>query len=158
MPARIFKVQYGIDMSPAEALAKYGLRKAVRIGVNRAAAIVKAAEVAESGKLGGLGYTPRSIRILVRVYPNDHYTAVIGTGRGVKFSRGRYKRGKHKGEKRLIRPSKYAWLVIRGTKHARPGFNWLQSTLDATSEPYRQKVCEEVAREIEKELARRSGG
>lgn len=149
---RIFKVQYGLDLTPAEALRRYGMRKAIRIGVNRAAKVLKETEIAEAGKNALHGYTGRSIRILVKVYPNDHYTAVVGTGRGVKFTRGKFKKGKHKGEKRLVRPSKYAWLVIRGTKHARPKFNWLQSTLDITREPYAQKVKDEVEREIAKEL------
>lgn len=150
-----FKVQYDLNLTAAQQLHAYGIRKAIRIAVNRASAPVKAAEVAAAEGIARYGFTAKSIRIRVKVYPGDRFVSVVGTSRAFKRTKGKYKRGKRKGEKRLIIPANYAWLVERGTKHARAK-PWLKSAAEASLPQYQANVIEGVRTEIEAQLARRA--
>lgn len=148
-----FKVQYDLNLTPAESLKRYGIRKAIRIGANRAAAKVKAEVVNQAERIKLHGFTAKSIRIKVKVYPNDRYVSIVGTSSKYQRTKGRIKRGKNKGKPRVIKPSKYAHLVEGGTKRskAKP---WLKPAYDASAGPYMADVQREVGRELELELAR----
>lgn len=150
----MIKVQYDLNLTPAERLKAYGIRKAIRIAANRASAKVKASVVGHAGDIQLTGATAKSIRIKVKVYPNERFVSVVGTGS--KFKRkGRKKitRGPHKGQKRTIQPSKYAHLVEKGTKRskAKP---WLKPAHAESADRYIDDVRREVAAEIAAELER----
>ncbi|MDY3558121.1 hypothetical protein R5W23_000842 [Gemmata sp. JC673] len=150
----MFKVQYDLNLTPAEQLKAYGIRKAIRIAANRASAPVKASVVNNAERIKLLGVTAKSIRIKVKVYPGDKYVSIVGTAS--KFKRkGRKKitRGPLKGQKRTIQPSKYAHLVEWGTKRskAKP---WLKPAKEESAGRYIEDVRREVEKEIAAELAR----
>ncbi|HEX4606628.1 MAG TPA: hypothetical protein VH092_00325 [Urbifossiella sp.] len=144
-----------IDMSPAEGLRKSGLRKATRIGLNRASAPVKASVVSHAEAVRRYGFLAKSIRIRLRSYPADRFVAVIGPSTAVVRKKGKYTRGKKKGQPKLIKPSKYACLVEKGTKHskAKP---WLKPAYDETAAKFIASVGVEIGREVDKELAKAS--
>lgn len=152
-----FKAQYDLDLTPLESLRAYGLRKALRIAGNRAAAKVKASEVrtAEAVKLFGL--LAKSIRIRVKVYGafGERFVSIVGPSSKFKRNRGKYTRGKRKGQPRVKQPSRYAHLLERGTGRSRPR-PWLKPAYDESAGRYLEDVRREVAAEIEKELTRRS--
>lgn len=142
-----------LDMTPADGLKKSGIRKAMRIGVNRAASPVKASVVAHAEAVKRYGFLAKAIRIRTRVYPADRYVAVVGPSTRYVRQKGKYTRGPKKGQPRVSRPSKYAHLVESGTKRsqAKP---WLKPAHAATAGRFLDQVGREVGREIELELAR----
>jgi hypothetical protein len=107
-----------LDMTPAEGLAKGGLRKATRIGINRAASPVKASVVSHAEAVKRYGFLAKSIRIRLRSYPADRFVAVIGPSHEVHPDQGKCSPAGKKGEPRKCRPSKYAHLVEKGTKRS----------------------------------------
>lgn len=153
--AGLVKAGVMLDMRPAEELAKSGLRRATRIGLNRAASPVKAAVVSHAAAIKRFGFLARSIRIRLRIYPADRFVAVIGPSRKFVRVKGKYTRGKRKGQPRLHIPAKVAHLVEKGTKRSRAK-PWLQPAHDETAPRFLETAAREVGREIELELARRA--
>lgn len=150
---RVIAARAEIDLSPAEGLRKGGIRKAMRIGLNRAASPVKASVVSHASAVKRFGYLGKSIRIKLKGYPADRFVAVIGPSTKYTRTKGKFKRGKRKGEKRVFKPSKYARLVETGTgrSKARP---WLKPAYDESAGPFIDRAGVEVGREIQLELAR----
>ncbi len=144
-----------LDLTPAEGLRKGGIRKATRIGISRAASPVKAAVVSHATAVKKFGYLAKAIRIRLKVYPADKFVAVIGPSTKYTRTKGKYTRGKRKGEKRVYRPSKYAHLVESGTRRsqARP---WLKPAHAESAGRFLATAAAEVGREIELELSRRA--
>lgn len=142
-----------LDMRPAEGLRKGGIRRAMRIGMSRAASPVKASVVAHAEAIRRYGFLAKSIRIKLRSYPAERFVAVIGPASKFKAGRGKFKKGKRAGQPRKFVPSKYAHLVERGTKtsRARP---FLEPAQKATSGAFLRRVGVEIGREIEQELAK----
>lgn len=149
------KARVELDLTPGEKLARSGLRKATRIGMNRAASPVKAAVVSAASAVKRYGYLAKSIRIRLRSYPADRFVAVVGPS--TKFTRvkGRYTRGQTPGAARLNKPWKYAWLVEWGTKRSRAK-PWLRPAQAAAGPAFVKRAQAEVGKEIAKELARRA--
>lgn len=150
-----FKAQYDLDLTPAERLKASGMRKAIRIGANRAAAKVKAAVVSHAEQVKLIGAYAKSVRIKVKVYKGDRYVSIVGASAKYKRTRGRYTRGKNKGQPRVIRPAKYAGMLEKGTKRSRPR-PVLKPAFDASSAAYLDDVRREVGLEIQRELTRQS--
>ena len=146
-----------IDMSPAEGLKKGGLRKAMRVGLNRALSPVKASVVAHAEAVKRYGFLAKAIRIRTRTYPADRFVGVVGPSTKYVRTKGTYKRGKRKGEKRKHVPANYAHLVQGGTKRskAKP---WLSLAQAETAARFVEQVGVEIGREIELELARNRAG
>jgi hypothetical protein len=142
-----------VDMSPAEELGKSGVRKAVRIGLNRASAPVKAAVVSHAGARKRYGYLQKSIRIRLRTYSADRWVSVIGPSTKFVRRKGKYTRGKRKGEPRLFKPSKYAHLFERGTKRSK-AYPFLGPAYAETAGPFIRRAGREIGEELENELRR----
>lgn len=153
----MIKAQYDLNLTPVERLKQAGLRRAIRIGISRAAASVKAVVVSHAERVRLQGNLAKSIRIKTIVYPSGYYVAVVGPSTKFKRSpRGKIQRGPRKGQKRApIKPSRYAMLLERGGKRqsARP---WLAPAHNAAAPEYLRRVKAEVGKEIEKELARQA--
>lgn len=143
-----FKAQYDLNLTPAEQLKAYGIRKAIRIGSNRAAAKVKAVVVSNAQKIKLTGHTAKSIRIKVKVYANSRYVSIIGPSR--KFSRSK---GRGTGKRHV--PARYALLIEKGTERikAKP---FIKPALEATASQYCADSSREVGIEIAKELDRQA--
>lgn len=149
-------VRATVDMRPAESLRKGGARKATRIGLNRAAAPVKAAVVSEAQAVARFGYLAKSIRIRLREYPPDKWVSVIGPSAAFSRTKGKFKKGKRKGQPRKVIPAKYAHLVNKGTKRSKPR-PFLVKAHRRTAAGFVRDAAAEVGKEIAAELARRSG-
>ena len=155
MIAPKLKIQYDLNLSPAERLRNYGIRKAIRIAVNRAAARMKAIVAGHAEKSRRLGNLIKSLRIKVKVYRNESYVAIVGPNRnfkrsGAKITRGRKTRVPFKrGLRHTIRPGRYAHLVERGAKHHRAQ-PFIQPSIPDAVPTFRA----EVVREIKLELAK----
>src|SRR5262245_39467804 len=142
-----FKIQYDVDLTPAERLAAYGLRKAMRIAINRSARVLKSAMIAEANKHRRYGFLASSQRIKVKLYRNKYWLAMAGPGRGFKRVKGRYKRGKKKGQPRVSRPAKYAHLVDEGTSRAK-AYPMVKPAERAAVPTFQRQVTDELRREI----------
>lgn len=149
-----------LDLTPGEQLAKSGLRRATRIGLSRAASPVKGSVVSHANSVRRFGFLAKSIRIRLRIYPSERYVAVVGPSMNFIRTKGKYKRGKHKGQPRRHRPAYYAHLVERGTKRsrARP---WLApahaESASGFIENARREVGAEITRELDRQRAREGG-
>jgi HK97 gp10 family phage protein len=142
-----------LDLGPAEGLTKGGIRKATRIGLNRAASPVKASVVSHAAAVKRFGYLSKSIRIRLKGYPADKWVSVIGPGTKFVKVKGRYKRGATPGAAKFFKPAKYAHLVERGTKRSKPK-PWLRPAFDSTKGRFLDQAAAEVGKEIAAELAR----
>lgn len=142
-----------LDLSPADQLRGSGLRRALRIGISRAASPVKASTVRHAEAIKRYGFLAKSIRIRLRVYRSDKFVAVIGPSASYTRTKGKITRGPRKGQARKFRPSRIAHLVEKGTRHsrARP---WLAPAFAESAGRYLRDVGTEIGREVEKELAR----
>lgn len=149
----MIKVQYDLNLTPAERLKNAGLRKAIRIAVNRASRIVKDSTISHANAIKRYGFIAKSIRIRVKVYKEFRYVSIIGTSTKFTRTKGKFKRGPNKGKPRKITPARYAHLVEGGTQRskAKP---WLAPAKDDSAAAYFQEVALQVKREIELELAR----
>ena len=144
-----------LDMRPAEGLCQGGIRRAMRIGLNRAASPVKASVVGHAEAIKRFGFLAKAIRIKTKSYPADRFVAVIGPSTKYTRTKGKFKKGKRKGQPKKFVPGKYAHLVERGTKRsqAKP---FLGPAHAATAARFLEQVGIETGREIEQELARRA--
>jgi len=142
-----------VDLTPGEELARKGLRRATRIGVSRAASPVKGSVVSHANAVRRYGYLAKSIRIRLQSYPSDRFVAVVGPKMNYFRTKGKYKRGKKKGQPRRHRPAYYAHLVERGTKRSRAK-PWLAPAHAESAGRFIDDARREVAKEIERELDR----
>jgi hypothetical protein len=145
-----------VDMRPAESLRAGGARKATRIGLNRASAPVKAAVVSEATAIKRYGFTAKSIRIRLRQYPPDKWVSVIGPGASFSRTKGKYQRGKRKGQARKHVPANVAHIVNKGSKRTKPK-PFLTKAHARTAAGFVRDAEREVGKEIAAELARRAG-
>jgi hypothetical protein len=142
-----------LDMRPADGLRKGGIRKALRIGLNRASAPVKASVVSHAEAVKRYGFLAKSIRIKLKGYPADKFVSVIGPSTKFTRTKGKFTKGKREGQPRLSRPSKYAHLVERGTKRSLPK-PWLAPAHAESAGRFLMNAAAEVGREVEAELNR----
>jgi len=155
-----FKVQYDLDLTPAERLKAYGLRKVTRIAVNRAARGLKSAEESTASAIAKTGATAKSIRIKVKVYRDLTTVAIVGPGRNFTRSGGKVKRGRlsrvpfRRGLRKVIRPARYAHILERGSKRSTP--RPFIKPAEAAIPGFRDQVAREIAAEIENEIARQA--
>jgi hypothetical protein len=150
----VIRSEFKIDLRPADALRRSGLRKATRIGLSRALRPVKGAVVSHAEQVRETGALAKSIRIKLKGYPSDRWVAVIGPSTAYKRSkRGKITRGPNKGGKRVVVPARYAALLERGTSRSRPR-PWLRPAYDASVHRFLADAGREVGREIALELAR----
>lgn len=124
-----------------------GLRnRVIRIAMNKASARVRDAVVGRAPAL--FGYLKKSFRIKVKNYRNSNtWVAVVGPKSDFKKSKGKYTRGEKKGQPIVRRPSKYAHLVERGTRHSKPK-PYLKPALDATVNVYRQVLTDSIRTQV----------
>ena len=134
----------------ADKLSK-GLRnKAIRIAINKAAAVIKAAVVSLAPKR--YGYLQKSIKIKVKNYQEKAvWVAIIGPKSDFIRNKGVRHRGPYKGDPIRHRPSKYAKLLELGTKRAaaRP---FLKPALEQNQEQYVNIVTKTLSDQVAKLL------
>ncbi len=125
-----------------------GLRNtAIRKAINKAAAPVKAAVVANAPER--FGYLRKSFRIKIKQYRDSKiWVAVIGPKSDFKKSKGVRTRGKDRGNPRNYRPSAYAKLVDKGTKHFK-GRHFLKSALDTAGKQFLENMAQYLTAEVE---------
>ncbi len=115
------KVEMEFKVDPFRELdrLKAGLKnKIIRIAINKAAAPVKAAVISFAPL--GKGPLKKSIRIKVKHYRDRGvWVAIVGPGSSFKRVGKKFSRGKRKGQKRIIQPSRYASQVDGGTTRAK---------------------------------------
>jgi len=145
-----------VDLGPLEELASgKALRRALKIGINRAARPVKAAVKSEASSIQRYGYLAKSIRIKAIVYESGNAVAVIGPTRKYQGRKGKFTRGPRKGESRVFIPANYAHLVEKGTAHARP-HPFLKPALNSTLTQYLEAVKDEIRKEVERVSSRKA--
>jgi hypothetical protein len=153
-----FKVQYDVDLSPAERLKRYGFRKAIRIAVNRASAPAKVTMTQKAEAIRRFGFTAQSMRIRVRIYgDSERFVSIVGPTRSFKRVKGKYTRGPRKGQKRVFIPANTAHLADKGTKRSK-AHHFVEKARVEANPRYLVDVQREVAKELKLELERQAGG
>ena len=137
-----------LNLKPLEGLKKSLINKILRKAVSEASKNVKLAVKANAGN-GNMG---KSIGIKVKTYKSS-VVAVVGPRTKYQKANGVFKKGKKKGEPKIIRPSKIAHLVEKGTKRskARP---FLKPAYDSTHQDYLTNLAQAIERGINKQLAK----
>lgn len=141
------KFEFTIDPFKQTEHLKKGLRnKYIRIALNKASGKIKDAVIAIAPS--NTGALKKSFRIKVKNYKNrDIWVAIVGPKSDYTKKKGKYKRGPNKGNPKIKRPSAYAHLLERGTKHMpkRPFLNpALQENKSLFLETLRSKIKEQV--------------
>ncbi|WP_390891110.1 HK97 gp10 family phage protein [Gemmata palustris] len=133
-----------------EKLSK-GLRnKAMRIALNKASSPVKAKIVAAAPNR--FGFLKKSIRIRLQNYQNKQvWVSVIGPSRSFVRKKGKFKRGKKKGQPKNHRPANYSHLVDQGTRFIR-GRHFIQRSYGRA---FRSTFIIELRRQVELLLPKR---
>ena len=143
------RVVFTLDPVQVAAGLTKGLRnKAMRIALNKAAGVVKGAIHPPKR----YGYLLQSLRIKTKNYKgSDVWVAIVGPKSNYTRKRGKVKRGPNKGQPITFRPSAYASLVERGTRHsaARP---YLLPALRATAHRYIQTLKSKLAEQVKQLL------
>lgn len=124
------------------------INRAARIAINKASAVTKAKLVYEEPV--DRGYLAKSIRIKVVLHTKKKgsgFTTVIGPSQKYVRKGKKYKKGKHKGEKRIIRPSRYAHLVERK-------YHVTQRAFDATKEQFVVVLERAIVDEMRKAMSK----
>lgn len=120
--------------------------KALRIAINKAASPVKATVIAQAPAVKG--NLKKSVKIKVKHYKaNAVWTAIIGPSASFKRSGKMSKKGKNKGQKRVIRPARYAPIVEK-----KRGF--LKSSLSASRNKFIQTLEVALTQQINVLLAK----
>lgn len=115
--------------------------KAFRIAMNKAASPVKQTVINTAPAV--LGNLKKSIKIKVKHYKaNAIWTAIIGPSTSFKRMSKKAKRGKNKGEKRIIRPARYAPIVER-----KRGF--IKSSMSSSRTVFVQTLQDAIRQQIE---------
>lgn len=120
--------------------------KVLRIAMNKASAVVKAAVGAKAPVRHG--FLKKSIRIKIRQYKASQvWASVVGPKSDFKKNKGKVKRGPKKGIAIAHRPSNYARLVEQGTKRskARP---FLKPALDQTRNQFQQVLIASIKEQV----------
>ncbi|MBP3954919.1 hypothetical protein J8F10_06445 [Gemmata sp. G18] len=133
-----------------EKLSK-GLRnKAMRIALNKASSPVKAKIVAAAPNR--FGFLRKSMKIRLANYQNKSvWVSVIGPSRSFVRKKGKFKRGKKKGQPKNHRPANYSHLVDQGTRHIR-GRHFIRKSY---SRLFRRDMILELRRQVELLLPKR---
>lgn len=136
-----------LDLSKLDYVRGSGANKAIRMGFNKAMVPVKEAVIktapADKGSL------KKSIKIKVKYYKaSKTWAGIAGPSMKFKRSGGKIKRGPNKGQKRTIRPARYAHVVNWGSKKMR-GRKFLEKSLSQT----RAKFANDLAQFIKDKLA-----
>jgi HK97 gp10 family phage protein len=149
----VIDAEVDIDISGLMELSEKGVRRALKIALNRAASPVKAAVVSAAAGIANRGYLSKSIRIKTKVYDSGAAVAIIGPSRNYVRTKGTISRGPRKGQVRRFIPANYGTLTERGTSRsaARP---FLSPALGSTQAQFQSVVQEEINREIQKVASR----
>jgi HK97 gp10 family phage protein len=141
-----------IDLKPLEGLKKSLVNKILRKAVNEAARTVRTAVKGNAQAVGRYGYLAKSIGIKVKIY-KDIAVAVVGPRTKYQKNKGVYKKGKKKGQPKLIKPSKYAHFLEKGTKRSRAK-PFLKPALDSSKDEYMTALAAAIERGIAAQLAK----
>lgn len=139
-----------VDLKPLEGLKQSLVNKIMRKATTKAAKPVKVAVKSGAQKAKRYGYLNKSIGVKVKTY-KDNVIAVVGPRSKYSVTKGVYKKGKKKGADKVFRPSYYAHLVEKDTKHskAKP---FLKPALDSTENVYLDTLNNEIAAQIASQL------
>jgi len=144
----VSKVVWKIDpVKGAEKLERGVRNKIMRIAMNKASAVVKAAVVSQAPSR--YGYLKKSIRIKVVHYKGKAvWVSVIGPKSDFKKAKGKRSRGPREGEPIQHKPSNYARLVEKGTKNAKAS-PFLKPALNQTASKFQQLLLASVKAQVE---------
>lgn len=125
-----------------------GIRnKAIRIAMNKAASPVKA-EVVNNAPVRH-GILKKSFRIKVKNYKKKNvWVAVIGPQSKFAKNKGKYLTGEKKGQPIKHRPSAYARLVEKGTKHIR-GRHFIKRAGDTAGAKFQDSMIASLKTQVE---------
>lgn len=145
----MIRASFDLDLGDLIDLRDKKIRKAIRIGINRAAKPVRSQVKAEAERIALQGFTAKSIGTKQKVYRSGLVViVVVGPKRSYKRVKGKYTRGKRKGERKVFRPASVAHFVEKGTARSKPE-PFLRPALDKTSGKYQESLAAEIKAEIE---------
>jgi HK97 gp10 family phage protein len=114
----MFTVSIDTDLRPLENLKRSLTSKILRKAITQASKVVRDAVRENAQAVARYGFLAKSIGVRIRM-KNGTAIAIVGPRTRWQRSMGTVTRGKHKGEERLQKPSKYAHFIERGTKRSK---------------------------------------
>jgi hypothetical protein len=139
-----------LDINSLKYVRNSGLNKAIRMGYNKSLKPVKDAVVGNAP--ADDGHLKKSIRIKVKYYARTKtWAGIVGPSRSFKRSGGKIKKGPNKGQKKIIRPARYAHLVNWGGKHLR-GKRFLEQSLAQTRQQFASNLSMNIKQKLSQEF------
>lgn len=135
-----------VDLAPLLAMGK-GLKVGLIKAGNRAARPIREAMIAETQQGQRFGFLSKSIGTKTKVYGGERLVTVVGPKMSFSRTKGKFSRGKRKGQSRRHVPYLYSWLVNKGTKRSK-GRHYLESILAAKAGEYAANLSKEVGVEL----------
>ena len=126
------------------------MNKILRKAVTEASRIVKTAVKGNADATQRFGFLAKSIGVKVKTYKGVA-VAVVGPRSKWSKTKGVYVKGKHKGEAKMFKPSKYAHLIEKGTKRSQ-AHPFLKPALDSTGDQYLNMLSAAIERQIALQL------
>jgi HK97 gp10 family phage protein len=140
-----------VDLSPLLQLKKSLVKKVLRKAIREASAVIKAA-VKGNVQPHGLGDLAKSIGVKIRTY-KDVAVAIVGPKSKWQKVRGVYKKGRRKGQPKVVMPSKIAHLVEKGSKRSK-AYPFEKPAIDSHHDQYLTVLAGAIERAISAELAK----
>jgi hypothetical protein len=101
--------------------------------INRAAKPIREAVINEATRIAVWGFLYKSIGTKTKLYAGSKFMTAIGPKSSYIRKGKKRKSGKHKGEKPVIRPVRFGWLLAKGTRRTRK-FDFLTAAWVATGQ------------------------
>ncbi|QEL18532.1 hypothetical protein [Limnoglobus roseus] len=137
-----------LDLAPLDGMRK-GVKLALKIAGNRAAKPIRERVIAEATSIQRYGFLAASIGTKTQSYKPTNIVSVVGPKMSFTRTRGTYKRGPRKGQKRKHIPYLYSWLVDKGTKRSRK-FGFLDKAYNSAAGNYAADLTKAFADELAK--------
>ena len=126
-------------------MQKRGIKRAIKAAI----VPVKAKVVSNAQGIQRYGFYAKTVGLKIKAYKST-VVGIVGARSKTQYTKGKYVKGKKKGEPRIIKPAKYAALVEFKYKR-----NVVGDAMASTSRQYLTNVNQLIAVEIERELAKK---
>lgn len=146
----MIKASVELDLSKLDYVRGSGMNKAIRMGFNKAMVPVKQAVI--SNAPADKGSLKKSIKIKIKYYKSRKaWAGIAGPSAKFKRSGGKVKRGPNKGQKRVIRPARYAHVVNWGSKKMK-GRKFLERSLSSTQAKFANELTDFIKDKLAEQL------
>jgi HK97 gp10 family phage protein len=146
----MIKAKINLDIKSLKYVRKSGMNKAIRIAFNKAMKPLKQAVIGNAP--ADKSNLKKSIRIKVKFYVRTKtWAGIVGPSKSFKRAGKKIKNGPNKGQKKAIRPARYAHLVNWGSRKLR-GRKFLERSLIQTRSQFSSNLSRYIQEKLQQEF------